>query len=191
MISEALIALIPVCAPDVAPNTIIRIMDVESKGNPLAINVNGLGQIQADSQAEAARLTEHYMDKGYTVDVGLMQINSSNFGRLGYANRIEALFEPCNNIAAGGQVLKDFYTTHRAKKNEAEALRAAISAYNTGSPTRGVANGYVGKVYQQGGKTRQRSINNSQLAQAYRAPTAVDVSSISGSKHEQSPSQPE
>ena len=38
MISEALIALIPVCAPDVAPNTIIRIMDVESKGNPLAIN---------------------------------------------------------------------------------------------------------------------------------------------------------
>lgn len=194
MLNEALLALIPMCAPDVAPNTIAQIIRVESRGDPLAINVNGLGKkVRAESQAEAARLTRYYINAGYSVDVGLMQVNSSNFAGLGYSHdRIEALFEPCANIAAGSQILKNFYLRHKGNKGEATALRAAISAYNTGSPTRGVANGYVGQVY--GGKSPRRQAvvaENPQLSQAYRAPTAVDVSSISGSKRGQSPSQPE
>lgn len=183
MINETILALIPICAPDVAPNTIAQIIRVESEGNLLAINVNGLGKVvRASSQKEAAELTRHYIGKGYSVDVGLMQINSSNFASLGYSSeRIEELFEPCANITAGSQILKDFYTKSKAAHNDsALALRGAISAYNTGSFTNGVKNGYVEKVY--GGKAEATSITDTQLAQALHAPTAINVDLVAMQK---------
>lgn len=146
---KSLLALISFCTTDVAPNTIAQIIRVESQGNPLALNVNGLDQqFTAQNIKQAAEITRIYIEKGYTVDIGLMQINSSNFSGLGYSdNDIERLFEPCNNINAGGVILKDFYI--RSKKrydNSQVALHAAISAYNTGSFSRGIKNGYVAKV---------------------------------------------
>ena len=179
MIHETILALIPICAPDVAPNTIAQIIRVESEGNLLAINVNGLGKaVRASSQKEAAELTRHYIGKGYSVDVGLMQVNSSNFASLGYSSeRIEELFEPCANITAGSQILKQFYAKSKAAHDDsAQALRGAISAYNTGSFTRGVKNGYVGKVYN--GKAVATSATNSQLAQALQAPTAINIDGV-------------
>lgn len=173
-------ALIPVCAPDVAPNTIAQIIRVESSGDPLAINVNGLNKIiKVSSQKEAADLTRHYMDKGHTVDVGLMQINSSNFARLGYSReRIEELFEPCANITAGSQILKDFYVKSReAHPDDQQALKGAISAYNTGSFTRGVSNGYVGKVYDNTAVTAVTP-EKSQMELALHAPTSIDIENI-------------
>lgn len=150
MINEIILAMIPVCAPDVSPNTIEQIIRVESEGDILAINVNKLGKkVKAQTTKEASNLVRKYISEGYSVDIGLMQVNSSNFGSLGYKNNeIEALFEPCNNIRAGATILTDFYNKSLKHHATAEqALRGALSAYNTGDFVKGIENGYVGKIY--------------------------------------------
>lgn len=186
MINEAILALIPLCAPDVAPNTVAQIIRVESKGNPLAINVNGINKrFEATSQAEAAAITREYIKEGYSVDVGLMQINSNNFAALGYADNIEGLFEACNNITAGSTVLKNFYLqSQKSFKDKGKALQGAISAYNTGDFERGVANGYVGKVYdtEDFGVSTAPNPQQQQLSMALKAPTAVNIDILVKSK---------
>lgn len=171
MITEAILSLIPICAPDVHPNTVAQIIRVESGGNPLAININGLKiNLNASNVKEAVQLTRKYIQKGYMVDIGLMQINSVNFVSLGYENKIEKLFEPCTNIAAGAAILKKFYSASVNEHKTAQAaMMGAISAYNTGSWTNGIQNGYVKKVY-----LNQQS-TNSLLKQAINAPTAVNL----------------
>jgi type IV secretion system protein VirB1 len=67
--------------------------------------------------------TRIHVNLDRTLDVGLMQINTRNFDWLGLT-MADAL-DPCRSIAAGAQVL------------------IAYSRYNTGSPTRGIANGYA------------------------------------------------
>lgn len=59
-----------------------------------------------------------------SVDKGLMQINSANFDLLGLRDP----FDPCQSICAAATLLELF------------------SAYNTGSRTKGIANGYALKV---------------------------------------------
>lgn len=142
-----MVELAAACAPNVAPSTIERIIQVESSGNPLAINVNGAKLHRAPSDAaDAAKLARDYIERGYSVDMGLMQVNSRNLDRLGYS--VEEMFEPCTNIAAGAQVLTRFYSNARGKyADEQSALRAALSAYNTGSFSRGFANGYVARYF--------------------------------------------
>lgn len=133
------------CAPNVAPQTTEQVIQVESSGNPLAININGakLPRKPTDA-ADAAKIAREYIGKGYSVDLGLMQVNSRNLPGLGYS--VEDMFEPCKNIAAGSRVLTDFYTSARAKyPNAQSALRAALSAYNTGSFQAGFTNGYVAR----------------------------------------------
>lgn len=135
------------CAPNVAPSTIQSIIQVESSGNPLAINVNG-GKLHREPSdaADAAELAREYIDKGYSVDMGLMQVNSRNLSWLGFS--VEEMFEPCTNITAGAQVLANFYSDARGKyADEQSALRAALSAYNTGSFSRGFNNGYVSRYF--------------------------------------------
>ncbi len=139
------IEMIIACAPNVAPETTQQIIHVESRGNTLAINVNrGRLERQPRDAADAAELARKYIARGYTVDLGLMQINSTNISRLGY--RIEDMFDPCKNIAAGARVLTEFYANaRRSHGDEQAALRAALSAYNTGSFVRGITNGYVAR----------------------------------------------
>ncbi len=137
--------IIAACAPSVAPATVQQIVEVESKGNPLAINVNGAALSRQPRDAvDAANLAREYIRQGYTVDLGLMQVNSTNLPKLDYT--IEDMFDTCKNLRAGAAVLSNFFTlalTHYPAPQT--ALRAALSAYNTGSFTLGFANGYVAK----------------------------------------------
>lgn len=137
--------IIVLCAPTVAPETVQQIIDVESKGNPLALNVNGATlSRQPRDAADAAVLARQYIAAGYTVDLGLMQVNSSNLAGLGYS--VEDMFDACKNLRAGSTVLTTFYRLALARYPEPQAaLQAALSAYNTGSFTLGFANGYVAK----------------------------------------------
>jgi len=139
------VELLVVCAPNVAPETTQQIIQVESNGNPLAINVNrGRLERQPRNAADAATLAKQYIARGHSVDLGLMQVNSNNLARLGY--RVEDMFEPCKNIAAGARVLAEFYSNAKPKfSNEQAALRAAMSAYNTGNYRNGFTNGYLAK----------------------------------------------
>lgn len=134
------------CAPSVAPATIAAIVQTESGGNVLALNVNGLGRrvAQPSTVADAITVAKFYVAKGYSVDLGLGQINSRNMRRLGLT--WETVFEPCTNIAAAGAVLSGNYSSVREGLHPQRALRIALSMYNTGSRSRGFSNGYVGKV---------------------------------------------
>lgn len=134
------------CAPGVAPATIAAIVQTESRGFELAIGVNGLARqpAPATSLTEAVQTARYYVGRGYSVDLGLGQINSRNMKALGltWAN----VFDPCTNIAAAGAVLAGNYHKVSAGLHPQRALRIALSMYNTGSQSRGFSNGYVGKV---------------------------------------------
>lgn len=140
-------ALIQACAPTVAPATVERVIQVESKDNPLAINVNGTKLARpATSAADATALATAYIKAGYSVDLGLMQVNSGNLQKLGYS--VADMFDPCKNLAAGAKVLTDFYmSAHDQMRNPQVALRAALSAYNTGNFIAGFRNGYVARYF--------------------------------------------
>jgi type IV secretion system protein VirB1 len=139
--------LIEQCAPNVAPSTLMAIIKVESGGRPLAMNVNGKQRLarQPNSPTEAVAWAHWLIERGHSIDLGLTQVNSRHLSRLGWPP--EALFEPCWNIAAGALILTENYTAAAKKYGLGqEALRAAISAYNTGNHKAGFTNGYVRKV---------------------------------------------
>jgi type IV secretion system protein VirB1 len=143
MIVAALLA----CAMNVAPVTLDAIVRAESGGNPIAINVNHLvgPQPHAVSAADAAALTRRYIAAGYSVDIGLMQVNSRDLAALGYT--IEDALDPCRSISGGAAILAADYSRAVQQFGEGQrALLAALSAYNTGDFYRGFGNGYVSRV---------------------------------------------
>jgi type IV secretion system protein VirB1 len=135
------------CAPNVAPATLNAIIQVESGGNPLALHVNGTDQQPppARDPAEAARMAKNYVDMGYSVDVGLMQVNTRNLAATGHS--IQQALDPCTNILHGSTILStDYARASRTRGDDPYALLAALSAYNTGDFHRGFENGYVAQV---------------------------------------------
>lgn len=144
MIAAALLA----CAVNVAPATMSAIIGVESGGNPIAINVNKLNgpQPKPASLTDAIVTAKRYIALGYSVDIGLAQLNSRNLARFRYS--VEDAFNPCKSIAAGGAVLSGFYSIAVRQYGEGQrALMSALSGYNTGDLARGISNGYVSKYY--------------------------------------------
>jgi type IV secretion system protein VirB1 len=164
------------CAPNVAPETVAAIVQTESRGNELAIGVNGLGRsiAQPTSIARAVELARFYVAKGYSVDLGLGQINSRNMKALGLT--WDTVFEPCTNIAAAGAVISGNYRSVREGLHPQRALRIALSMYNTGSQSRGFSNGYVGRV-----------VGNAGISDGIQ-PVAVKVAAFSGSNDSSSAS---
>jgi type IV secretion system protein VirB1 len=150
VIDAALLA----CAANIAPATLEAVIQVESRGDPLLLYVNGLGAAQprhAADAKDAAALARGYIAQGYSVDLGLMQVNSRNLAALGYTVE-QLLDDPCTNIRAGAAVLTaDYAAAVRTHGDGQPSLQAALSAYNTGDFHRGFANGYVARYYGPGG----------------------------------------
>ena len=143
--AAAILTLASQCAPSVAPETVLAIIQTESSGEPFALNVNGGRQPAPQSTAaDAAATAQRYVAAGYSVDLGLGQINSRNMRWLGLT--WENVFDPCTNVAALARVLTSNYNAVKAGRDPQAALRVALSMYNTGSQTRGFRNGYVAKV---------------------------------------------
>ena len=141
----AVLTLAQRCAPSVAPETMLSVVQVESRFNPLAINVNGAADPRpARSAAEAIRTAEALIRQGRSVDLGLAQINSKNLAWLGIT--VSDAFDPCRNLAAAARVLEARYLSAARSAPQQQALRMAFSAYNTGDHGRGFVNGYVAKV---------------------------------------------
>lgn len=143
--AAAIFALASQCAPTVAPETVAAIIQTESGGHVFALNVNGGPRpARQTSAAQAAETAQRYIAAGYSVDLGLGQINSHNMRWLGLT--WETVFDPCTNVAAIGRVLTLNYNSVKAGRDPQTALRIALSMYNTGSQSRGFNNGYVAKV---------------------------------------------
>ena len=135
------------CAPLVAPQTMAAIVKTESQFQPLAIGINNRAQLahQPNSKEEAITTATSLIAKGYNIDMGLGQVNSANLIKTGLS--VEDAFEPCKNLAAAAKILHSNYqTASRKVQGEQPTLYAALSAYNTGSFTKGFKNGYVQKV---------------------------------------------
>ncbi|MBC2770052.1 lytic transglycosylase domain-containing protein [Pusillimonas minor] len=152
MLTE-LAALALACAPDIHPVTLHAVVKHESRAQQYAIGVNRKGhqlQRQPRSLEEATAAAQKLIDQGIDFDAGLGQINVRNWAWL----RLDTttVFDPCKNLTAAQTVLADCYAralpTHQ---NPQQALRAALSCYNTSNFRRGFTNGYVGKVLTQAG----------------------------------------
>ena len=112
------------------------------------------------------QLAESYIAHGYSVDLGLMQVNSRNLRALGIS--VLQAFNPCTNISAGATILSaDYANASRLRGPGQAALRAALSAYNTGDFYRGFENGYVARYYGRIGLRRPE-----QSARALQRPAA-------------------
>jgi type IV secretion system protein VirB1 len=148
-------ALIEACAPHVAAETVQAIVKVESQGDPIALASNRPGgaiRLHPKDLDDAIRLARREIAAGSSVDMGLMQVNSRNLAKL--ALTIEQIWEPCTNLRAGAVILTGAYFGAMKEFGEGQAaLRAALSAYNTGNFIDGLNNGYVARYYttQRGG----------------------------------------
>jgi type IV secretion system protein VirB1 len=170
--AAALLALASQCAPSVAPETVLAIIQTESSGEPFALNVNGGRQPARQSNAaDAVATARRYVTAGYSVDLGLGQINSRNMRWLGLT--WDTVFDPCANVAALARVLTTNYNAVSAGRDPQTSLRVALSMYNTGSQTRGFRNGYVAKVERNAGVARS-AVASAPLIFASAAPVPSD-----------------
>lgn len=157
VMAEDMTALLERCAPDVHPTTMGAIVHTESGGHQFALADAGPANLPWSKRksmvrsfypatADEAATTVHSLVKqGHIVAIGLAQVSSRNLSRFGLT--VEDVLEPCANLAAGAQILTQFYLdAYRRYGDQDRALLAAISAYNTGDYVAGINNGYVSKV---------------------------------------------
>lgn len=169
------IALSQQCAPVVDVKTIAAIVRTESAFNPYRIGVNKGGRLKVKPStlevavAEASRL----IAEGANIDMGLGQINSANLPRLGLS--VREVFDPCINLKAAATILHGNYVhANPAANGEQQALKMALSAYNTGSETKGFKNGYVDKVVNNADAVKVPAINTG----SYKELTSEEVDSL-------------
>ena len=157
------------CAANVPVSTLEAIARTESALYPYALSINRPHQLarrqgwnratitlerQPTSLEEAIAWTKWLLGQGITVSIGLLQVNSEHAAHLHLT--AEQLFDPCTNLRSGAALLSATYTTTARIQGEGfAALDSALSYYNTGSPTAGLANGYVQQV-----KRHAKSLRN-------------------------------
>lgn len=101
---------------------------------------------QPKNLAEALAWTHWFVRNGQSVSLGLMQISTQQASDLGIS--VDQLFDPCTNVRAGAQMLTRKYRRAAALLGEGqEALRQALSQYDSGSDVVGFLNGYVQSVF--------------------------------------------
>ena len=136
------------CKNPTVPTSIVRmIVQEESTKNPYAVNVNKDGKSLVSfipkTKDEAVKIAQNYINAGFSVDVGYMQLNSDNFKQLN--TTLENALEPCKNIYLSSTIFYNFYKDTSKKDSSITRVQKSLSAYNTGSYELGFKNGYVAK----------------------------------------------
>lgn len=148
------------CGPDVPVITLRAIARTESAFRPYALSLNypkrmaeeqglrGGGMFlsrQPRTLTEALAWTRYLIKGGRSVSIGLLQVNSEHAATLGLT--WDQLFDPCTNIRVGARLLTTYYRQAAAVLGDGqEALKYALSGYNSGFPLVGFENGYVDSV---------------------------------------------
>ena len=148
------------CLPTAPLITLRAVIQVESSGNPNAMQIDfpktllrrwnlAKGTLrlkrQPANQREALDWLTYFQSYDIFVDLGLMQVSTAEAKRRGISP--ETLLEPCTNLRVGWQILEDDYRIEQKTHGPGqEALQHAISRYNTGDTRQGIANGYLGRV---------------------------------------------
>ena len=138
-------ALTARCASSIPEWVLSAVARTESNFHPWRLHDN-TARVSEDPPSREAAETEAaaWISAGHSVDLGLMQINSGNLPALGM-NVSEAL-DPCKSLAAGAAVLRAAYGGGPVETGQQTALLMALSIYNTGSPLKGIMNGYARRV---------------------------------------------
>lgn len=187
-------SLVARCAPTVHLDTMKAVMSVESTGHIFAIADAGplslpwsqrkhlVRSFFPSTVDEAVSIAEELKSKGHTFSMGVAQINDRNLAAYGLT--IKDVFDPCKNIAVGGAILTDFYLKAQKKFTGFKILRAALSAYNSGSFERGDHDGYVDAVIRAGGKPIALTMTSQRLSNR-KTPTVVQsvISKNNSSTH--------
>jgi type IV secretion system protein VirB1 len=148
------------CLPTVPLTTLRAVIQVESSGNPNAMQIDypkallkrwnlpeGTLRLtrQPTDQREALDWLAYFQSYDIFVDLGLMQVSTAEAKRRGISPT--SLLEPCTNLRVGWQILEEDYRIEKKTFGPGqEALQRAISRYNTGDTQRGIANGYLGRI---------------------------------------------
>jgi type IV secretion system protein VirB1 len=148
------------CLPTAPLSTLRAVIQVESSGNPNAMQIDfpkallkrwnlpeGTLRLkrQPTDQREALDWLAYFQSYDIFVDLGLMQVSTAEAKRRGISP--ESLLEPCTNLRVGWQILEEDYRIEKKTFGPGqEALQHAISRYNTGDTQQGIANGYLGRV---------------------------------------------
>jgi len=162
-VSPELSAMLARCAPSVHPETMAAIVSAESRGHQYAIADAGpkhlpwskrkrlVRSFYEGSLDSAVARVNGLLAQGHTVSMGPAQVNDRNLPALKMT--VRDAFDSCKNVAAGGKILTAFYVKAAKQYGPGDrALRAALSAYNSGSFVRGEKDGYVDLVFKQRGK---------------------------------------
>jgi soluble lytic murein transglycosylase-like protein len=89
---------------------ILSVIWVESRGNPNAVNVNGVGGFSPSSSEEALRII--YKHNRANTDIGLMQINWKTWGPF-FGLKAVDLLDPITNVCVGSRILRDYIDEHK------------------------------------------------------------------------------
>lgn len=160
LVSPEMSDLIEKCAPRIHPETMASLISAESRGNQFDIADAGplnmpwtdrkrlVRTLHYSNVDEATQAAMALIQNGHTVSLGLTQVNDRNLKALGIT--IRDAFNACVNIAAGGKIFTAYYTQAARQFGAGErAMRAALSAYNSGDWWRGERDGYVDLVLNQ------------------------------------------
>ena len=158
--TENLRALQGRCLPKAPPSTLRAIIQVESGGNPYAMQIDiphallkswnlAPGTLRLKRQprdlAEAMQWLGDFETFHVFVDLGLMQVSTAEAQRRGIPP--ESLLEPCTNLRIGWRILEDAYSAEVKTYGPGQiALHHALSRYNTGNSQDGIDNGYLSRV---------------------------------------------
>ena len=131
-------ALMQQCAPEVHPETMAKVVRVESSFNPYAIGVVGGALERQPRTKEEAIVTAQALDKaGWNFSVGIGQVNKYNLPKFGLP--LTEAFDSCKNLAVGAKILSDCYqrASSAGITPGQPALEAAFSCYYSGNFRRG------------------------------------------------------
>jgi len=174
--------LLAECTIDVHPQTVAAVIRVESNGDPLAIAPVVLRKDRArlprirsiprsNTIGEAVAKAESLINRGYSVSLGLMQINDMHYERFGVS--VADLFNPCMNIKIGTTILSENYIqAGNVYENPRLRMVGMLSAYNTGrykGSTQGAR--YASRVIEKAGAIKDPDSVLSKLAVQYLQPT--------------------
>ncbi|ATA19281.1 type IV secretion system protein VirB1 [Gibbsiella quercinecans] len=124
------------CAPDVAPQTLERLIKVESSFNPYAIGVVGGRLARQPRHKEEAIATALYLElAGWNFSMGLGQVNRYNLDKYGLT--YETVFDPCHNARAAAGIFNECLQRASGKFAGQQAQLAAFSCYYSGNFRRG------------------------------------------------------
>ncbi|WP_234729613.1 transglycosylase SLT domain-containing protein [Acidocella facilis] len=148
--SNKFTALASRCAPGVPVTTLEAVARTESDLDPWVLHNDTTGQTENPASFDLAnKQAKEWIGSGESVDIGLMQINSANLGALGMT--ITKALNPCASLAGGAAVLQAAYGGGNTNAEQQAALLMALSRYDTGSPLKGIMNGYVRRVLDDAG----------------------------------------